>query len=209
MIDIKEKRSLGERYFIQLEQALMGYNLVPKEEIKKFTDVACAVQIKKDDYFIKIGEFAPWIGFIVEGAFRCFYYNADGGEYTKHFFQENDFMAACGAVLTDSQYVDKESEYAYQALTDAVILQIHHNELSEKLKHPCWREMFTKEIYHVHRLEEKRIRQLMLENAESRYKNFIQDFPGLADRTRQIHIASYVGVSPVSLSRIRAKLRDN
>jgi CRP-like cAMP-binding protein len=208
VIDIKNEKGLVERYVIQLEQALMGY-LIPKEEIRNFTDAACAVTIKKGDYFISIGEIAPWIGFIVEGAFRCFYYNADGGEYTKHFFQENDFMAPCGAALTDSQYVDKESEYAYQALTDAIILQVHRNEFGGRLKLSCWREMFTKEIYHVHRLEEKRIRQLMLEDAENRYKNFIQDFPGLADRIRQIHIASYIGVSPVSLSRIRAKLKEN
>ena len=57
-------------------------------------------------------------------------------------------------------------------------------------------------------LKEKREAELLLDNAQERYQQFLEDYPDLEGRIAQYHIASYLGVTPESLSRIRAGLKD-
>jgi CRP-like cAMP-binding protein len=118
-------------------------------------------------------------------------------------------MTANSRSLVDKEFVKKESDYYFQALEDSIVLKIERVEDRECLSHPCWQEIFAKEIERVHTIEERRIKQLLLADAETRYFNFLQDFPGLEGRIKQSHIASYVGVSPVSLSRIRTHIKSN
>ncbi len=190
-----------EDYIMQLSKALNDLTNIPDDEFKKLINITQPVKIKKEGYFIRAGEIQPGLGFIVSGVFRCYYVDDTGAEYTKHFFMENDFMAA-----NSSSFIDKESEYFFQALEDSTILKI--DGIKAILTHPCWQEVFAKKIERVHKIEERRIRQLLLADTETRYFNFLQDFPGLENRIKQFHIASYIGASPVSLSRIRAKFKN-
>jgi len=58
-------------------------------------------------------------------------------------------------------------------------------------------------------LKEQREAALLLDDAETRYRQFLSDYPGLDKRIAQYHIASYIGVTPVTLSRIRKKMRSH
>lgn len=194
----------SKMYKVQLEKALSKYSEVPEAEAKKFLDLARLMYIKQDHYFIHEGDKCPWLGFVVKGVFRAFHIDASGAEYTKHFFIENDFMTANSRWLLEKNSAQTESDYYFQALESAVVLCIEHQESGRKLEHSCWQEVFTKEIERVHKIEERRIRQLMLDDAQSRYLAFHKDFPGLEERIKQHHVASYIGISPVSLSRIKA-----
>lgn len=200
---------MSESYIIQLSKAINTYASVPDDELIKFITVAHPVEVKKGEYFIKAGDLQPWLGFIISGVFRGFHVDDTGAEFTKHFFKENDFMTANSRSLVDKEFVKKESDYYFQALEDSTVLKIDRVEHRECLSHPCWQEIFAKEIERVHTIEERRIKQLLLADAETRYFNFLQDFPGLEHRIKQSHIASYVGVSPVSLSRIRTHIKSH
>lgn len=193
---------MNEAYITQLSKALNALVSIPTDELNKLVNIAHPIKIKKKDYFIRAGEVQPWLGFVISGVFRCYYVDDTGAEYTKHFFRENDFMAA-----NSRSFIGQESEYFFQALEDSTILKI--DGIKSLLTHPDWQEVFAKEIERVHKIEERRVRQLLLEDTETRYLNFLQDFPGLENRIKQSHIASYIGVSPVSLSRIRAKFKSN
>lgn len=57
-------------------------------------------------------------------------------------------------------------------------------------------------------LKEQREAALLLDDAETRYRQFLEDYPGLDKRIAQYHIASYIGVTPVTLSRVRKKMRN-
>lgn len=72
--------------------------------------------------------------------------------------------------------------------------------------HPCWRELTARLTEQLYLRQEARQRELLLEDATSRYLGFVGSDPGLARRLTQAQIASYVGVTPVALSRIRARL---
>ncbi|MDU2064750.1 MAG: Crp/Fnr family transcriptional regulator [Sporomusaceae bacterium] len=193
---------MNEMYKDQLAKALAKYAAVPEDELLKFGAIAQPVALKKNQYFIRAGEKTPWFGFVLSGVFRCYHIGQNGAEYTKHFFMENDFMTANSRSLIDNEFVQKESDYYFEALEDANVLSIEQHE-KQRLTHVCWQTVFSKEIERVHSIEERRIRQLMLDDAEARYYDFLRDFPGLDKRIKQTYIASYVGISPVSLSRIK------
>ena len=57
--------------------------------------------------------------------------------------------------------------------------------------------------------KERREKSLLTDNAETRYRIFLKEYPGFIDRFKHYHIASYLGISNVSLSRIRRKLNPN
>ncbi|MFX3619100.1 MAG: Crp/Fnr family transcriptional regulator [Sporolactobacillus sp.] len=198
-----------QEYKNQLSKAVESYGKITDKEMSSFTEMLKPIFIKKDDYFIRTGETEPWLGFIVSGLFRGFQINESGEEYIKHFFRENDFMTANSRSLVDIDYVSQSSAYYFQALEDSVVLQINKVETRKLLKYICWVEMFSKFIEQVHRIEEDRIKHLMLDDATTRYLRFKENFPGLENRLKQFYIASYIGISPVSLSRIRAGLKSS
>lgn len=195
-----------ETYKKQLKAALAQYADVPEGEVAKFLGLAKVIDIQQGDYFIREGDRHPWLGFVVHGVFRAFHIDESGTEYTKHFFVENDFMTANSHWILEKSLPQADSDYYFQALENARVLSIDRPEMGQQLEHPCWQQVFTQEIGRVHKVEERRIRQLMLDDAQGRYQAFLKDFPGLEARIKQIHVASYVGISPVSLSRIKSAL---
>lgn len=200
---------ISNNYAIQLSEALNARASIPNEEVDKLIKIAHIIKINRNDYFIRAGEIQPWLGFVIFGVFRGFLINDTGVEYTKYFCCENTFMVAYTISLVDNEFINKESEYYFQALEDSIILKFDLTEFKTLLNHSCWQEFIAKGIERVYKIKEQRIRQLLLDDAENRYLNFIEDFPGLENRIKQSHIASYIGVSPVTLSRIRTKFKSN
>ncbi|WP_100487038.1 Crp/Fnr family transcriptional regulator [Sporolactobacillus pectinivorans] len=201
---------MKQEYKNQLLKVINSYINISDEELYSLIKLLKPVSIKQDDHFIKSGDTKPWLGFIISGLFRGFHINEAGEEYTKHFFRENDFMTAHSRSLVDIDYLPEVSDYYFQALEDSIVLKIDDvDEAKKLLKHACWVEMFSKEIERIHKIEEDRIEYLMLDDATTRYLRFKENFPGLENRLKQLYIASYVGISPVSLSRIRTKLKSS
>ncbi|MCO7125255.1 Crp/Fnr family transcriptional regulator [Sporolactobacillus shoreicorticis] len=193
----------------QLTEKIYSYIDASDKELNSFIQLLKPISIQKGDFFIRSGDTKPWFGLIISGLFRGFYIKESGEEFTKHFFRENDFMSAHSRSLVDIDYLPEASEYYFQALEDSIVLKVDDiKEAKRLLMHPCWVEMFSKEIERIHKIEEGRIQSLMLDDATQRYLRFKQNFPGLENRIKQLQIASYIGISPVSLSRIRAKLKS-
>jgi CRP-like cAMP-binding protein len=74
-------------------------------------------------------------------------------------------------------------------------------------RHACWERLGRKNAEQLVLIKEAREKELLLDSLEVRYQRFLQEFPGLADRIPQYHIASYLGVTDVALSRIRKKIK--
>jgi CRP-like cAMP-binding protein len=73
-------------------------------------------------------------------------------------------------------------------------------------RNPCWNTIARKYVETLFIEKEKRERRLLSEDAATRYLSFQKDYPGLEDKIPQYQIASYLGITPVALSRIRKKL---
>ena len=175
---------------------------IPNKELIKLKDVFSPINIKKGDFFIKAGEIPNSIAFNVSGLFRYYYINSDGVEFTKHFCLKNNFIVSYSATI-----LGKESKFFIEALEDSKVLVSDFASWEELLdSHFCWQVVARRVMEKIYILKEKRESRLLLEKAKTRYIKFLEEYPMLKDRVKQYHIASYLGITPVTLSRINSKL---
>lgn len=176
---------------------------VPDDEVEKTVAAFRPTQLKKLEFFVSAGETPDKVGFLRSGLLRFFYINEDGHEFIKSFCVENNVFAAYSAML-----LHEPSRYFIQALEDSEILIAPYAAYQALLSgHRCWQILdhaFTRALFIR---KEKREGELLLDNAETRYLRFLEEYPDLNERVKQHQIASYLGITPVSLSRIRAKLK--
>ena len=149
----------------------------------------------------KEGEICEKVYFVEEGLVRWFYYNRDGKDITDSFSGENSFITAF-----DSFFQRKPSRYYIELLEDSTVYSMTYDDLEDSF------EKF-REIEKVGRLILIQILEQALEknsalqfhNAHERYDFITQKYPDLLQRVSLGHIASYLGITQETLSRIRAK----
>lgn len=158
--------------------------------------------LKKGSYFSEAGKIAREIAFIKEGIFRICYYNKEGNEITKYFVEENHF-----AVDVNSYFNQLPSSEYIQAITDMELL-IFNTKSMENLSNTIliWDSVVSK-ITNKAMIEKFNKTSLMLaEDATTRYLNFHNRFPKLVNRIPLHYLASYIGVTKHTLSRIRREI---
>lgn len=156
---------------------------------------------KKGEFFLEEGRICKQVGFVTKGLMR-YYINHDGEEKTYAFSQENQFVCNYESFLPQ-----KPSSKIIQALEDSVVLTISHHDLQLLYANVREGERFGRlaiEAVFVQLLQD--ISSLYTETPEIRYERFLTLHADLQQRISQYHIASFVGVKPQSLSRIRKRI---
>ncbi len=156
--------------------------------------------IRKGDFFLADGQLCKQVGFVVKGLMR-YYINHDGEDKTYAFAQENDFV--CN---NESFIPQAPSTKIIQALEDCKILQISYDDLQTLYRSIKQGERFGRlviEQVFIQTLQD--LSSFYTDSPEYRYEKFVKKHPDLQQRISQYHIASYVGVKPQSLSRIRRR----
>ncbi|MCB1189197.1 MAG: Crp/Fnr family transcriptional regulator [Leptospiraceae bacterium] len=160
--------------------------------------------LNKNEFFSRGGEIGGKLGFICSGFMRAFHIADNGNEYTKTFFRVGDFVAPLGT-LTNK----KESPIALQTLTKVKLLSAKYDVIEQLLlKHHCLEHATRIMIQNEWVKKEIREIRLVTLSAEERYKIFLEEYKGLNEIIPWYYIASFLGITPVSLSRIRAKLHS-
>jgi CRP-like cAMP-binding protein len=157
---------------------------------------------KKGDFLIKEGDICQYSYFVQEGILRVFYIDDKGKEHLLQFAPEGWFAAD-----HESTYFKKASNYYIQALEDTTVYQLKDDFFEQlSLKDPVFTQFNEKLLHnHIHHLQ-KRIIQLIAKTAEERYVEFTKTYPDILMRVPQTMVASYLGITPESLSRIRKEL---
>lgn len=157
--------------------------------------------LKKGAFFLKEGEVAKNFGFLKQGVIRAFYRSTKGVEYNKHFFTKNNMVGGYSSLV--SQLPNTINQ---QAITDCDLLIANYTKLTDLLdKHQDLERLLRKIAEHYFVDKEKREVEIVLLEANKRYAIFQREFPQLEQIIPQYHIASYLGITPTQLSRIRAK----
>jgi CRP-like cAMP-binding protein len=159
-------------------------------------------EVGKGAILLKPGERAQGILFVCSGLLRYFYRETDGREVNKAFLCEGTFSSPLSACATGM-----EIGCGVEALEPTVILiadAAAFNALYDA--HPVFDRMGRKLGEWWMALKESRTRAFQSLDARERYLDFIRMHGGLAQRLPQYHIASYLGITEVSLSRIRRGL---
>lgn len=177
-------------------------NILPAERIDELLSIAKEKPVSAGEYFIKAGEVPCKIAFVSSGLFRYVYANDRGDEFTKGIIAENFFLSSYSAMI-----MGKPSYFSIEALENSQLLEINWTDFNRlKDKDIFWLQFLLKFVEKGFIIKEKRERDLLLLDAETRYRNFLTEFPGMEQRIKQGIIASYLGIQPETLSRIRRKI---
>ncbi|WP_159881489.1 Crp/Fnr family transcriptional regulator [Paenibacillus puerhi] len=191
-----------EKIWDSLYVEMMKRVQIPPEEWEYFRALTSRRAIAKGSHFIQAGEEADSIGFCVGGLFRLYYTTPDGVEFNKSFCTKNDFVTSYSSLLQEVP-----SYFSIQALADSELIAFRYRELQALYdRHVCWERLGRIIAEHMFMNKETRERELLLLSAEDRYRLFQQRFGHLSHLIPQYHIASYLGITAVALSRIRRRL---
>lgn len=175
---------------------------IPQEEWNIFAPKVSVLYLKKGDFLIKEGEIPEKIAYISSGICRYFCLNNAGEEKTIVLRRKGTFVSAFTSYLEN-----RKSKLSIQALEKTTILYISIEDYVEMLETSRFWQLFAwKQGMQVIIEKEKREIEILAYDAETKYKKFLEEFPGLEDRINHYHIASYLGISNVTLSRIRKKV---
>ena len=185
-----------------LAASLRALAAIPDAELERALALFRPAALRRDEHLLRAGDVPETIAFLASGLLRLYYLDEAGDEYTKSFCCAPDLVGAYSALL-----LGEPSRLFIQALEDARLLVADYGQyrnLSDG--HPCWQALNRRIAETLFIKKEKREAALLLDDAETRYRQFLAEYPQLEGRVRQRHIASYLGITPVSLSRIRARI---
>ena len=186
-----------------LIQVLQTFTAVPDSEIKKAQQIFRPLSLQKGTNYVQAGDIPQTLGFVVNGLLRLFYIDEEGNEFNKSFCMENSFVAAYSSLL-----LQEPSRLFIETLEDTHLLVATHTDYVTLTDgHICWQIVNRKLAESLFIKKEKRESELLLDDATTRYLTFLAEYPGLEKRLKQYHIASYLGITPIALSRIRTKLK--
>lgn len=187
-----------EELFAQLH--LIG-NL-PKHEIKRFIELAKVKEIAKGSFFIREGHETNKLGVVKKGLFRSVYLTEKGSDCTLAFSAENDFIYECCAMRTFDV-----AQYSVQAIEQSFIFEVDYKVWVEPFKDSVWWNKILLDLTAAESSEKSgREISLMSLSGHGRYLEFLKNYSHLESRLRQHIIASHLGITPVSLSRIRKEM---
>jgi CRP-like cAMP-binding protein len=156
---------------------------------------------RKGDFFLAEGQICRQVAFLRNGLMR-YYINHDGEEKTYSFSQENNFVCNYESFLSQVP-----SLKIIQALEDSETFIIAYTDLQLFYAGIREGERFGRMVIEGVFLQVLRdLSSFYTDTPELRYERFLQNHPDLQQRISQYHIASYVGVKPQSLSRIRKRI---
>ncbi len=159
--------------------------------------------LEKDEILLQEGKICRHLYFIESGLLRYFI-NKDGNDITK-FFTEAPYCFTSQM----SFIAEKPATENIQAIEQSVIWQTTLKQANELLELKSWNTFIRKLIQEVQYYTEEILQEIQTETAENRYKKMIETNPQLLQRVPLKHLASYLGIAPQSLSRIRKKMMSS
>ncbi|MEO0947857.1 MAG: Crp/Fnr family transcriptional regulator [Cyanobacteria bacterium J06641_5] len=168
----------------------------------RFTEILHWRQWQEREYVILPGSIQHELYFVCEGLLRVYYTTDTGKEANKAFISENSFAAPLAASALELPLI-----YGVQALETSAIAVASYAEFIALFDlDPIFDRLGRKIAETILIRKELRMRSLLQQNASERYVEFVRQFPELVQRIPQYHIASYLGISEVSLSRLKGQI---
>lgn len=185
-----------------LQQHLQKHISVSSEKLGEFCALFEEKKVKKKEILLEQGSICSEEIFVVEGLLRLFHTNNNGEEQTLQFGVEEWWFADL-----DSFFNQTPSRLSIQALEDSRILTLSfkNRKLAEE-RFTFLNELTKTMLQKSYIALQNRLIDNLSKTADQRYLDYLYRYPHIVKRLSNIHIASYLGVSPESLSRIKSEI---
>ncbi len=174
------------------------------EEFAHFKTLFVLKKLRKRQYFLQEGDVCKYQAFVVKGLLRSYTVDEKGSEHILQFASEGWWMADLSSYLTN-----EPSFLNIDALEDVELLLLTNPSWEQAMKKIPALEHYFRIIIQNHLVStQKRLLQSLAETAEEKYNRFLATYPECVQRVPQHMVASYVGVTRETLSRIRKQVAD-
>lgn len=160
--------------------------------------------VKKNDYVFQQGDLANRLYFLHSGIVRYVSVSEEGKEFTQAFVKAPRLIGSTQSMVTQSKAL-----FSIQALEDCMVVSYPWEAFFEQMRQDqafllCYIHFLEKLFIH----KEERENAFARHSAERRYLDFCVSYPELKDKIPLQQVASYIGITPIALSRIRKKLNQ-
>lgn len=178
--------------------------LVKAVDLPNLTQMITRKNVKKGEFLLTEGQICKHIIFVEQGLLRFYSIDEEGKEHILQFAPENWFLSDRGSI-----YFNQPSSYFIAAIEDSTValLDQHFVERASN-QSPEFRNYNEYLLQNHIRHLQNRVNLLIGATAEQRYLVFMELYPDLMRRVPQWMIASYLGITPESLSRVRKELTN-
>jgi len=173
------------------------------EMIEKMLAISSEVNFKKNDMILNMWDEQNEVYVIFSGIARSYYLDKDGNDITKFFMKENDFCVG------ESLFSNQKSIQGFEALENVSALKFKAKDLKELILQDenlsrLYMEFLENNL--LYKMQREYAFQIL--SATERYIAFQKEYGKIKGRVPQHYIASYLGITPESLSRIRRTIKE-
>lgn len=166
--------------------------------LEKFNSLLKTKTFKKKEHLIREGSVCEFIGFVISGKLRSYVQN-DGVEFNNDFYLQNNIVSAYTSYLTQNP-----TNCNIEALADTEIAFITYRQFNALIEEDVRFLKVAKYISDIFFIRKcKRETSFLKNSAKERLEMLYKTYPGIEQQISQYHIASYLGIKPESLSRIK------
>jgi CRP-like cAMP-binding protein len=190
--------------FDLLYKKITAITSLSEEELAYFKTLFVFKKLRKRQYFLQEGDVCKYQAFVVKGLLRSYTVDEKGSEHILQFASEGWWMADLSSYLTT-----EPSFLNIDALEDVELLLLTKPNWEHAMEKIPVLEHYFRVIIQNHLVStQKRLLQSLAETAEEKYNRFLRTYPDCVQRVPQHMIASYVGVTRETLSRIRKQVAE-
>lgn len=177
--------------------------------IEEMMAIAFPKKVRRGEFLLREGEICTHVGLVVTGALRTFYIN-ESGEDISFLFHFNHRLEHLAFIDYESVLLGTPTKLNIQATKNSLVYLIHKNDLAALYKKNEFWQKFEKQMAdRVYLSAKRRVEDLLYYSPEKRYIHLLTENPLVFQKFPQKYIASYLGITPQSLSRIRKRITNN
>jgi len=159
--------------------------------------------LRKGQHLVQMGEWVASIWRVEHGLLRMVYQDTQGNERNRSFHAEGHWLGA------GAPPVATESPYAIEALEASAVVEVPYALLQDLMaQHPAVRGALQGALDGIFSRQNQRLSELLMLDAAERYQAFLDLYGDMVPRLRLHHVASYLGITNVALSRIRRRGKE-
>lgn len=184
-----------------LLEIFKGTNL-SKEELQTIGALLKPIELKKGATLLQEGETVLYTHFVFSGCLRTYFIDDSGKEHTLQFAIKDWWISDYTAFFTGDQ-----SLLNIECIQDATIYKLSRKHMEQLyVDIPKFETFFRKKLERRFMTLQKRVLGNLAQTATERYLSFLRNYPSIEQNVKNYHIASYLGITTESLSRIRKEL---
>lgn len=190
--------------FKELSENIRQKISLSDDELELLKPYFISKQVRKRQYVLNAGDTCQYITFVENGLLRSFTVDDEGTEHVVQFATEGGWISDVGSFVSG-----KDALYNIEALEDSEILHLTREAMDDLLERvPVMERFFRLLMQNNIVVLQRRVIAYMTMSAEEKYLHLIEVAPGIITRASQQHIASYLNVTPETLSRVRKKISE-